>query len=702
MSTDKSKSDKKDNVLERAKQRFKLASEADENIRKEARDDYKFRAGDQWPEDIRYQRQLQKRPCLTVNQLPMFLRQIINDQRQNRPSIKINAVSDDATMETAEVLEGLIRNIEYQSNAEIAYDTATDAQCTGGFGFFRIGTEYCNPESFDQDIRILPIKDPFTVRLDPFSSKPDGSDATYAFVFEDISKDSFKEQWPKSELSQMDDWTSLGDTAKDWVNQDGCRVADYYEKTFKEKKIFQLNSGEVIFEDQMPKVLPEGVEIVSERETRVPIVTHYKINGEEILEQSLFPSSYIPIIPVLGGELFVDGKRILEGVIRHAKDSQRGYNYWVTASAEMIALAPKAPFVGVEGQFEGYERQWKTANTENHAFLQYKDVPLSNGNVAPPPQRQIYEPPTQALTQERGLAQQDLRSTTGIMDSALGQRSNENSGLAIQRRNQQSQISNFHFADNFSRSLKHAGRIILEMIPKIYDTERTLRIIHEDGEQESVAVNQALGRDPQTGEDIPGHYFDTGEYDVTVSSGPSYQTKRQEAAASMIEMAKAYPPLMQVAGDILVQNMDWPKHQEVAERMKKMLPPNLQDDNNDEIPPQVKNQLQQQTLVIQQLAGKLAAAQHMIDTKMIETSSKERTSLAKIKADIEIALAEMGSAHAETLLEHDVARIQRDEDRSHALEQREFEQSQNPSGGANPGQNASGGASPAQNLGSNP
>jgi hypothetical protein len=260
--TENIKSKKKDDVLARAKKRFQLASEADEQIRKEAREDFKFRSGDQWPEDIRYQRQVQKRPCLTVNQLPMFLRQIINDQRQNRPSIKINAVSDDATMETAEVLEGLIRNIEYQSNAEIAYDTATDGQCTGGFGFFRIATEYSNPESFEQDIRILPIKDPFTVRLDPFYSKPDGSDTRFGFVFEDISSDSFKEQWPNSDLSQMDDWTSLGDSQKDWVHESGCRVADYYEKTFKSKKLFQLNTGEVLFEDQMPEILPEGIAVV--------------------------------------------------------------------------------------------------------------------------------------------------------------------------------------------------------------------------------------------------------------------------------------------------------------------------------------------------------------------------------------------------------------------------------------------------------
>lgn len=688
------KSNSKNDVVTRAKKRFQLASDAESEIRKEAREDFKFRSGDQWPEDVKYARSLQKRPCLTVNQLPMFLRQVINDQRQNRPSIKINAVSDDATIETAKVLEGLVRHIEYSSNADIAYDTASDGQCTGGFGFLRVITEYCDPESFDQDIRIIPVKDPMTIRLDPFYTKPDGSDTNYGFAFEVMSEESFKEQWPNSELSQMDDWTSLGDGVGDWVTEDGCRVADYYEKTFKTLKIYLLSSGDVFTDETLPEELPDGVQIVSERETKKPLITHYKINGIDVLEESEFPCSFIPIIPVLGGEIIVDGKRILEGVIRHAKDSQRMYNYWATASAEMIALAPKAPFVGAAGQFEGHERKWQSANSENHAFLEYNQVDL-NGRPAPPPQRQQYEPPIQAITQERGLASNDLRSTTGIMDAALGQRSNEVSGAAIQRRNTQAQVSNFHFADNFSRSLKHVGRIILELIPKIYDAQRTIRIIHEDGQQEVVAINNALGLDPQTGKEIPNHDFSVGEYDVTVSTGPSYQTKRQEAAAEMLEMVRAYPPTMQVAPDLVVSKFDWPGAQELAERFRKTLPPGLVD-NKDEppIPPQVQQQMMQMKSAMTQMQGQLAAAENIIQTKMIETAAKERIANMQVKADIEKTLAEMNANSAETLLEHQVAQIDRRQEQL-------LIQSQNPTGGESPGA-STGAQSPGQNLGSNP
>lgn len=668
--------DEKSDVLNRAKKRFELASEADQDIRDQARDDYKFRSGDQWPDDVKFQRTLQKRPCLTINQLPMFLRQIINDQRQNRPSIKINAVSDDASVETAQVIEGLVRHIEYSSNAEIAYDTASDGQCTGGFGYFRVITKYCDPMSFDQDIKIARIKDPFAVRLDPSYQEPDGSDANWGFVYEDVSKDWFKEHFPDAELSQMDGWETIGDSVPGWVIKDGCRIAEYYERTSEKQTIYLTSDGQVFTDETLPGELPSGIEVIEERESKKHVVTWYKTNGYEILEETEWPGSFIPIIPVLGDEILIDGKRILEGVIRHAKDSQRMYNYWATASTEMIALAPKAPYIGAAGQFEGFEQQWKTANVENHSYLQYNQVDIE-GKPAPPPQRQQYEAPTQAINQERQMAAADLRSTTGIQDAMLGQRSNEQSGLAVQRRSQQSQLTNFHLSDNFTRSLKHAGRIILELIPKIYDAARTVRIIHEDGSQEMVAINQALGLD-QNGQST-GHFFDVGKYDVTVSTGPSYQTKRQEFVADALELTKNLPPQQAaVITPVMVKNMDWPMAKEMGERLEMTLPPQFQTQKGQEpLPPQAQAQISQMQLVMAQLQGKLAAAEKIIQTKMIETSAKERIENMRVKADIEKTLAEMGASSAETLLEHQINQIDRQQD--------QLQQQQNLTGGASPG-----------------
>lgn len=687
-----------DDARVRAKARFALASESSSEIRVSALEDFKFRSGDQWPDDVKYSRTLQKRPYLTINQLPMFLRQIINDQRQNRPSIKINAVSDDASADTAKVLEGLVRNIEYQSNADVAYDTASDAQCTGGFGYFRIITKYCDPMSFDQDIRICRIKDAFAVRLDPSAQEPDGSDANWGFIFEDVSTEHFKELYPDAELSQMDDWESLGSKAPDWVTKNGCRIAEYYERTSKKQKIYLFSDGNVYTDETLPEDFPEGVEKVSERESKRHIVKHYKLNGIEILEETEWPGQWIPIIPVYGDEIVFDGKRILEGVIRHAKDSQRMYNYMATASAETIALAPKAPYIGATGQFEGHEGKWQNANSDNVSFLEYNQVDVE-GKPAPPPQRQQFEAPTQAITQERQLSAMDLRSTTGIQDATLGQRSNEQSGRAIERRSQQSQIANFHFSDNFTRSLRHAGRIVLELIPKIYDSARTVRIIHEDGNQEMVAINQALGQDEQG--NPTGHYFETGAYDVTVSSGPSYQTKRQEFVADALQLTQHLPPQQAaVITPIMVKNMDWPMAKEMGERLEMTLPPQFQTKTGQEkVPPQALAQIQQQSTMLQQLAGKLAAAEKIIQTKMIETASKERIENMKVKAEIEKTLAEMGAQSAETLLEHQVSQID-------MRQEQLFQMQQNPTDGDSsgpPNGTSTGASSPGQNsMGVNP
>jgi Phage P22-like portal protein len=652
-------------VIARAMKNFKLAEESEREVRKEALEDYKFRAGQQWPEEIKNQRDNDKRPCLTVNQLPQFVNQIVNDLRQNRPGINVDPTGDGARVETADVLQGIIRHIEYASNADIAYDRAAEGQVTGGFGFFRIVTEYASKTSFDLEARIKSIRNPFSVYLDPSHSEPDGSDTNWGLIFDDISKDEFKSLYPNSKLSLMGDWDSLNNTTEGWVRKDGARIVEFFEKTFHPTKLFLLSNGKTILEEDLPKIPaqlgaePDGTPIAIAkddegkpvcRDTISPKVMWYKLNAIDVLEKEEFPSQFIPIIPVYGTELIIEGERILEGIVRHARDPQRMYNFFASYEAETIALAPKAPWIGYSGQFEGHEEKWETANTRNHAFLEANDTSV-DGKQIPLPTRNQYEPPVQAITAARMQAGNELKSTTGIYDPTLGMRSNEQSGVALQRRNQQSQTSNFHFGDNQSRSIRHGGRILMDMIPRVYDTPRAIRIIDEEDEQKIVQINQIF----QEGGVPKMHDVTIGEYDVTVSEGPSYQTKRQEFVHSATELIRGNPQLMNQIGDLIVKNMDWPGAQAISDRMKKFLPPGIQDDDGKTpMPAAAKAQMAQMQQMIQQLTAKVQEQNQLISSEKLKLESKERIEYEKLLADFRIEVMRNDSLHAKTAFEQEI------------------------------------------------
>lgn len=676
-------------LLHEALERFKVAEEAESEIRKLSLEDTEFRSGKQWPDDVQADRQRDGRPCLVINRIPQFIQQVTNDQRQNRPSIKVHPVDDQGDKDTAKVIQGLVRHIEYNSNADVAYDTAFDGAVTGGFGYLRILTDYVDPASFDQEILIKRIRNPLSVFFDPYAQEPDGSDAEWAHIIDDLSTEEYKAKFPNSELAQMGDWDSVGNNSPGWMREGGCRVAEYFYRETKEETIVLLSDGSTVLKSQYEQLSqaqqigPDGQpvqipQIVKERKTQVPVIRWCKLNGIEILEKTAWLGKWIPIVPVYGTEIYVNGRRILEGIVRNAKDSQRMYNYWSSAETEAIALAPRTPFIAAEGQTEGYEEAWKTANRRNHSVLFYK--PISIGGVpVPPPQRNAFEPAVQAITLARGQAADDMKSTTGIYDSSLGNRSNESSGIAIQRRNIQSQTSNFHFIDNLTRSLRHVGRILVDLIPKIYDTGRSARIIGEDGEQKVVKVNAPF----MEGGEQKVYQLDAGKYDVTIDVGPSFASKRQEAAASMMDLAKAYPQVAQAAGDLMVKNMDWPGAQEIADRLKKMLPPGLADDpasKSQAIPPQAQAQMQQMHQMIEQLTEQLNHKTQAIETKSVELESRERIEMAKIKSNQEIELAKIGSKEGIALLEQEVGAIQHRLDLLHFNQPIPTEQDQAPEG----------------------
>jgi hypothetical protein len=454
-----------------------------------------------------------------------------------------------------------------------------------------------------------------------------------------LSADEFKAQFPDAKMTGMDDWVGIG--AGGWSDKDTCRVAEYFYKDYKEKTLVLLSDGSSMLEEYVPEELPTGVTVVKRRPTKVEVVNWVKINGVEVLEETEWAGRWIPIVPVLGEELDVDGRRVLQGIVRNAKDPQRQYNFMASATTETVALAPKAPFVGAEGQFEGHEQEWQSANTKNQAYLQYKNVSI-NGTALPPPQRQTLEPAIQATTMAMMQAAQDLKNTTGIQEAELGAPGNERSGKAILARQQQSQGSNFHFSDNLSRSIRHSGRIINDLIPKIYDTERVMRIIGEDGRQSTVRIGKP---DPEQQEDVAEvdriYDLSVGKYDVTISSGPSYQTKRQDAVNSQLELLKTIPSLAPLILDIVVGNMDFPEAQKMAKRLRTALPPQVAQADSEtadaKIPPEVQQQLAQLLNQKQNLTQLLQATTDDLEKgltqKQQELESKERIEFARIDVD---------------------------------------------------------------------
>ena len=588
-------------ILKDAKEDFSRAEEAEADMRREWLDDVRFaRLGEQWPSDVKRERERQGRPCLTINKLPTFIKQVTNDARQNKPSIKCHAVDNDASAETAEIINGLIRNIEYTSNADVAYDTALDHAVTGGYGYFRISTDYSGDGTFDQDLRIDRVVNPLTIWGDPHSREADSSDWNRAFVSEMIAKDDFKRKYPDAQAS---DWDSSAVKDGHWVNDERVRIAEYWTREEVVKKILKLSDGSVVSSDiyiaQRHLYEVQRVVVVQERETKGYKITQRIITPAEILETNKWAGQYIPIVPVYGDELNVEGERFFLSLVRPAKDPQLMFNFWRTACTEMVALQPKAPFIGAKGQFNTDAEKWATANVDSHAYIEYDPV----GGAGPPIRQGFAGPPAGAL-QEALNASDDMKGIMGIYDASLGARSNETSGRAIQARQREGDVSTFNFIDNLSRALRHAGRILVDMIPSVYDAPRVVRIVHEGGKTESVTINAPHPQQaPEDAGDMePGEMQEfvqgltklydvtVGKYDVTVESGPSYTTKREEASTQMMQMVQSMPQSAPFIADLIAQNLDWPGAGEIAKRFKKMLPAQIQGNPESD---NLKQQLQQ-------------------------------------------------------------------------------------------------------------
>jgi hypothetical protein len=645
----KSKKDDAD-VLATARSRLTMALSAYSESREDEIDDLRFFAGSpdnqwQWPADVLQTRgavqgqTINARPCLTINKLPQHVRQVTNDQRQNRPSGKVIPADDNADVEVAEIYNGIVRHIEYISDADVAYDTACENQVVYGEGYIRILTEYCDDNSFDQEIKIGRIRNSFSVYMDPLIQDPCGSDAKWCFITEDITRAEYERMYPDASPISTLQTLGVGDQSiSQWVNDKTVRIAEYFYIDY-DRATLNLYPGNVTaFEgtpdDKQLKALYGKPK--KSRESDRQKVLWCKINGYEILEAQEWAGKCIPVVRVVGNEFEVDGRVYVSGLIRNAKDAQRMYNYWTSQEAEMLALAPKAPFIGYGGQFEGYETQWKTANTQNWPYLEVNpDVTDGSGSVLPLPQRALPPMAQTGLIQAKMGASEDIKNTTGQYNASLGQTSNERSGKAILARQREGDTGTYHYQDNLARAVRYVTRQLVDLIPKIYDTQRIARIIGLDGETSMAKIDPTQEMPvkkivDQTGVVIEKIYNPgVGKYDVVVSTGPGYATKRQEALEAMAQLLQGNPQLWQVAGDLFVKNMDWPGAQEMAKRFAKTIDPKLLEDGDDN--PALQAAQQQMQAMGQEMEQMHQMLQNV--GKSIEAQEQERKDFeAQIKA----------------------------------------------------------------------
>ena len=637
-------------MMDVMRQRFKTAIAAYSDSREDELDDLRFMAGSpdnnwQWPADVLSTRgsvqgqTINARPCLTINKLPQHVRQVTNDQRQNRPSGKVIPANDEADIEVAEIFDGIVRHIEYISDADVAYDTACDNQVTYGEGYIRVLTDYCDEMSFDQDIRIERVRNSFSVYMDPNIQDPCGADAEWCFITEDMTKEEYEREFPDAQPVSTLMSSGVGDqTLAMWITQNSIRIAEYFYVEHDRATLNLYPNGMTAF-DKSPEaqqMAMQGVPVIRQRPADRRRIKWVKTNGFEALEEREWAGKWIPVVRVIGNEFEVDGQMYISGLVRNAKDAQRMYNYWVSQEAEMLALAPKAPFIGYGGQFEGYEHQWKTANTTNWPYLEINpDVTDGQGGMLPLPQRAAPPMASPGLLQAKMGAADDIKASTGQYDSSIGQTSNERSGKAILARERQGDTGTYHYVDNLARAIRYVTRQLVDLIPKIYDTQRIARIIGIDGETKNVRIDPNQPMPVRKVVDDQGIVIEkiynpsVGKYDVIVTTGPSYMTKRQESMEAMSQILQGNPQLWAVAGDLFVKNMDWPGAQEMAKRLQKTIDPKLLQDDEENPALEAANQQ------IQAMGQEMEQMHQMLENvhKSIEAQEQKRKDYeAQIKA----------------------------------------------------------------------
>ena len=630
-------------LLREARERFQAGIDADRDNRKRDADDRNFYTGGtyQWPKGVPEERQKDGRPCETYNRLPQFVKQVSGEVRQNKPAIKVLPVDGQSDPEIAKIYSAIIRHIESNSDGHRIYAKETEKAVIGGQGWWRILADYCDDEGFDQELKLEGIPNPCAVVCDPDAKQPTRADMTWAFVTEMMSTKAFEAKFPDISTADFD---NIDDTARtEWVQGDKVRIAEYWRKSEDGKsKLYALEGpggASSHTEDDVREMLglangdvkagleALGIKITAERE-----VTKYKI--ESILlcgagklgDWQPWPGKYIPLVRVVGEEVEAGDTVFRHGMIHHAIPPQRSYNFARNAMMERHGTSTKSPWLVTAKQIVNYKGLWETANTKNHAALIYDPDPL-----APPPTRNAPPQLDAAAYQESQIASEDMKATTGIYDAALGAKSNETSGIAIARRDAQGDTATYVYIDNMEAAITHTGRIFIDLIPHYYSNERVIRMIGEDNEVEKFEQINKLMPDGKTWNDIS-----RGKFDVVVTTGPAYATKRQEAAENMLKLAQL-EGVAAVGGDIIVRALDLPMGDKLADRMQKMLPKGIDEEVDKKRAEAEQQQGPQQPDPMQQ--AQQQAMQIDLQTKTAQ-AEKAQADAEKAKAEAMKAVAE--------------------------------------------------------------
>lgn len=577
-------------VMAEAKKRFKWCTEWESDFRPRFIDDVKFANGDsdngyQWPNEIRRNRDVDSRPCLTMNLIRQHNKNISNEARKNKASPKVVGTGNGATEDSASCFRDLIRHVEVISNAQTAYTIARGWQIDGGIGWWRVVTDYAGFDTFDQEAFIRPVNDPLSVYMDPDIQQIDGSDARFAFVFDNVPRDEFEESYPeyKNQLLGVNPMgVGSGDT--DWVNKRNVRICEYFRKEMVPDVLVSFmyeGSRKTLLRSQMPENIFEAVmaaPLTKSRETQTEVIEWYLIVGEQVIDRTVWPGKFIPLVRVIGEEIVIEGILDRKGHTRNQKDPQRMFNYNASSQVEFVALQSKTPWLAPSAAIEEYETMWNTANVVNHSVLVYNAFD-DDGNPLPTPTRQ--DPPNASPAFQVGMdtAFNQMMMVSGQWQNQMGMQGNERTGKAIDLRQQQSATSVFHFQDNYEVGLRFTATILIDLLPRLYDTRRVISILADDGTTFDVEIDPALkeafvARQAANGEIVRRIFNPSiGKYSVAPSVGPAYGTKREEARDALSTILTQNPQLTSVIGDLLLEDMDFEGAKEAARRLKRMVSP---------------------------------------------------------------------------------------------------------------------------------
>jgi hypothetical protein len=605
-------------VIRRAQKRFEYGIKKSSNWRARYLDDTKFANADpdngyQWPAKYWQVRQADERPALTINKTRQHNLNIVNDSKMNRPGIKFRAAGNGATAESARAMDGIARHIEYQSSAANHYDVVSRFQVDGGIGWLRVFTDYQDDSSFDQEIYITSIPDSLSVVDDPDAKDPVKKDSRWRFIFEDVPRDEFEQKYPDYiKYASMDNVSPSG-----WIDDDHVRVAEYFEAQDHEEELLLLESGQTITASELREIDPEAKELKDKTTRRRKVwkrtIMRYMLVGNHIVEEETKPwiGKHIPLVPVIGEEVIIEGQIDIKGHTRALKDPQRMYNYWASSGVEFGALQTKTPWITAIEAVEGFEDYWKTANKVNHAYLPYR-AKDADGQVLPPPQR--VEPPVPSPVALKGMevSNIDMQMVSGQYENTLGQQGNERTGEAIFARQRQGDRATYHFRDNLGKAIAHIGEIILDLVPKIYDTERVLMILSEDGKSLSVKIDptmqQAYEEELNNNNEVAQRILNPniGKYEVYADVGPGWATRREEAFSAMTVILQQRPELVGLIGDILFRAAEFPMAEEAAERLRRMVPKEALGQGPTQAEQELMGQVQQLTEMLKSSMEQLA------------------------------------------------------------------------------------------------